>query len=370
MKNINKVLLLTGIIFCFSAQSLKGQDDILFRRHVISSGINGFFYGLALDYIAGVSAESGAAYGIPIVSAGTAALIPILSNPEKTISANSMVLATHGKLIGWAHGFAFSTLLLGENAWDSEDGNTKFTIGLGALTSIGLGIAGYKLGENKPWSEGQVALYRHYGWLGPLTGLSIVSSFSDEPRLYGASVLLFGAGGYLIADKVYKWNEFTRGDVRAVQVLSILNGGLGLGIAAQVAENDNSSRAVILIPALGAISGTVLGQMWLKNAALSPKQGLNTAYAATGGAVFGLGIALITESESATPYYLIPYLTGLTAYTIAVEKMIKKNKIQGFVPEKRKNNWNVAFMPQNIFLNTKISAKGYQQPLLAASLTF
>ena len=120
-----------------------------------------------------------------------------------------MVLSGHGKIIGWAHGFALATFIGGGNAWNRD--NYKLTIGLGAMTSIGLGILGNSLGKDYNWTDGQVALYRHYGWVGPFTGISLSAAFSDEPRFYGASVVLFGAGGYLLADKIFRWNEYTRG---------------------------------------------------------------------------------------------------------------------------------------------------------------
>ena len=373
MKNSIKFLFLLFIILTLLVKSLCAQDEITFRRYIISSGINGLFYGVAIDVIAEL--DGGAAAGVAVISSGVATLIPILSNPSRSITQNSLMLSSHGKIIGWAHGFAFSTILLGEDAWDE---NQKFTIGLGALTSITLGMVGNSLGKNKSWTEGQAALYRYYGWMGPLTGVSLMAAFSDEPRLYGAADLLFGAGGYLLADKVYSRNNFTRGDVRAAQVLSVLTGGLGLGIVADISEQGEPGRASILIPAIGVLTGSLAGQLWLKNARLTPKQGLQSAYAATGGAILGLGIALLTESEKPTPYYVIPYITGLGAYTFAVERMRKNNIMQGFIPENKKSNWVLALMPQNIFLNSKIQARNFQvnrrsvgmQPVFAASLTF
>jgi hypothetical protein len=362
------------IVFALMINNLHAQDDILFRKYIVYSGINGLFYGVAIDLIGEL--DGGASAGIPVISAGVSALIPLLTNSSRTISPNSLMLSGHGKLVGWAHGFALATLIGGENAWNHE--NYKLTIGLGAVTSIGLGILGNSLGKNNDWTEGQVALYRHYGWVGPFTGISLMAACSDEARFYGASSILFGAGGYILADKVYQWNQYTRGDMRATQVLSLLNGGLGYGIAVDIEDHENFERGYFIIPAIGVLSGTLAGHLWLKNANLTPKQGMLTAYAAAGGAILGLGIALITESDKVTPYYLLPYVTGLGAYTYAVESLKKKNKIEGYSPRNHKNNWDVAFMPQNLFLNSRISGNGYlvngriigMQPLFAASLRF
>jgi len=356
-------------------QTMQAQDEILFRKHLVNSGINGLFYGLAIDVIAGV--DGGAAGGIPIIAAGTSVLVPLLTNSSRTISQNSMILSAHGKIVGWEHGFAFATLVGGENAWNNTD-NLKLTIAAGAITSIGLGIVGNTLGQNVNWTEGQVALYRQYGWIMPFTGVSIMAAISDEPRLWAASDLIFGTGGYFLADKVYKHYQFTRGDVRAIRVLSVLNGGLGYGILEDKSSRSDFSRSDLLFPALGALSGTLIGQAWLKNVNLSLRQGMQTAYAATGGAVIGFGIALLTGSDQATPYYLFPYITGLGAYAIAVESMRKNNKTQPFPGDSHKNNWEISFMPQNVYLNSVISQNGFRfkgrtavlQPIIAASLNF
>jgi len=376
MKIIIRFISGISLVLLIFSQSASAQDDILFRKYVVSSGINGFYYGFAIDLI--TSASGGAAAGIPVLSAGVSALIPLMSNSARTISENSYVLSGHGKAVGWAHGAALATLIGGEDAWTGN--NYKLSVALGAATSIGLGILGKNLGKTTNWSDGQVALYRHYGWVGPFTGISLMAAFSDSPRAYGASVLVFGAGGYLLADRIYKWNEFTRGDVRATQVLSILNGGLGFGIVMSLTENANRDfkRTDLLVPAIGVLSGSMLSHLWLKDIKLSPKQGLMTAYATSGGAVLGLGIALITESDKIAPYYIIPYLTGLGAYAYAVETFRKNNGTQSFTPGAKKSNWDFSFMPQNAILNSKMPSKGYMvngrlvgmQPLFAASLTF
>jgi hypothetical protein len=369
-----KISLVLIIILASVTQNLKAQDEILFRRHLINSGINGFFYGLALDYI--VDAEGGAAAGLPIIVAGTSVLVPVLTNSSKTISPNSLILSSHGKFVGWAHGFALATLIGGENAW--EEPSDKLTVALGALTSISLGIVGNQLGKTKDWTEGQTSMYRLYGWTMPLTGTLMMGSFSDSPRAIAAGDLLFAAGGYLLADKVYKNYQYTRGDARAIQVFTLLNGGLGFGIFADLENRSSVSQSALLIPAAGVAAGSVVGQLWLKNINLTPKQGLNIAYATTGGAIFGLGISLLMNSEEITPYYVVPYLTGLGAYAAMVETMRQKNKTTGYIKDNKKSNWDIALMPQNIVVNNRITGKGFMvngrltgmQPLFAASVRF
>jgi hypothetical protein len=374
MKSKIKIGFVSIFAILLTIQSLSGQDEILFRKHVFYSATNGLFYGVALDLIAELG--DGAATGLPVISAGVSALIPILSKSSRTTSSNSMILSDHGKFIGWSHGFALASLIGGENAWNSE--NYKITLGVGMAASIGLGILGNSLGKDPSLTEGQVALYRYYGWIGPFTGVSLMAATTEDVRLYGASVLLFGAGGYLLADRVYRWHQYTRGDIRSTQVLALLNAGLGYGILADKVGRDNTTRSDLLFPAIGILTGTLVGHLWLKDTDMSLKQGMQTAFAATGGAVLGLGIALLTESRKATPYYLIPYLTGLGAYTFAVENIRKKNNSAGSESEKQLKKWEIAFMPQNVILNSKMKSNIYtpngmflgMQPLFAASYRF
>jgi hypothetical protein len=378
MKNKINSFFILFVVLILTAQNSSAQEEILFRRHIINSGWNGFLYGGAIDVIAEL--DGGAAAGVPVITAGGCMLLPLLTRPERSIDYDAMVMNMHGKSIGWVHGLSLATLIGGEKAWESDHSNNyKYTVAVGALTSIGMGILGNSLARNHDWTEGQVELYRLYGWVGPFTGFSIMASFSDNPRLYGAAALVFGAGGYLVADKVNNLYPYTRGDMRATQVLTVMNTGLGYGIFADNADKmDEVNNPYWLIPAAGALSGALAGHLWLKNKNLTPKQGMLTVYAASGGAVVGLGIALITESKKITPYYLIPYTTSLAAYAITLELLGKKNRSQALLNPDKKNNFNFTFMPQNLLMNNFIQNRNYfsnsrplaMQPLFVASLRF
>jgi len=383
MKNKIKTLIVIALTLASINPGIYGQEDLLFRKHIISSGWNGLYYGIALDVIAEL--DGGAAVGIPVITAGSCALLPLLTNPSRKIEYDALVLNGHGKTLGWAYGFGLATLIGGEKAWwgeNHESNNYKLTVATGALSSIGLGILGYSLARKNDWPEGKAELYRHYGWVMPFTGFCISAAFSDEPRFFGGSVLAFGAGGYLLADKISSLHDYTRGEMRALQVFTGLNTGLGFGIFSDLQERneyeEDFKRTDWLIPAAGALAGTLIGHFWVKNTGLTPRQGVLTAYATTGGAIIGLGIALLTESDNITPYYLLPYAGGLAAYAVTIELMRKKNNSMAFLPSIHKNNFNMVFMPQNLFLNNKIEQKGFMingkyigmQPLVAASVTF
>ena len=354
------------------------QDETLFRKHIISSGWHGLYYGTALNIIFEI--PGAAAAGIPIISAGTAAVIPLLTNSSRSISNNSLVLTNHGKYLGWVHGFALPSLILGEDAWNEK--NYKITVASGALSSIALGRLGYVLGRDKDWEEGQTALFSHYGWVMPFAGLSLGLAFVDDLRLGAGLVLLSGAGGYFLANKIFELNPYTRGDVRSTQVLSTLNGGLAFGLMidknTQFDEEWDFKRSDWIIPALGMLAGTAIGHLWLKDARLTTQQANITAYAAGGGAIIGLGVALLSGGDKLWPYYTFPYAFGMGAYAFAVERFKKENSTLGFLHKEGQSNLNIAFMPQNLLINQKLAENGLPspgrtmrlQPLFSASYKF
>ncbi len=389
MKNkiITSFLVMILLLVSVWSVSAQNQDDLLFRRRVVSSGFNSFLYGTALVAIIEPSSDAAIA-GVPIVAAGVGALVPVLLNERMPITANQLTLTNHGQLIGWVHGFGLSALILGDGLFDDdgeeEDGigtDAKIAIGLGALTSIGMGIAGKSIGKNKPWSEGQASMLSYWGTIGPAITALTVGSFVEDPRVIGLSILAGGAGGYLTANAINRSDSYTRGDVRAIGTLTVMNGLLGGFIASDIIEDDvedNLGQWALIIPAAGIASGALIGQAWLKNAELTPRQGLTTIWGASGGALLGLGVALLVNSDSMTPWYAIPYATSLGAYALTVEMLKKKNAGMVSLTDRSKNNWNFSFMPQNYFLNEKISSSGFKvngqnarmQPLFAASVTF
>ncbi|MDZ7636620.1 MAG: hypothetical protein U5L72_20265 [Bacteroidales bacterium] len=211
---------------------------------------------------------------------------------------------------------------------------------------------------------------------------SVAASFySRIPSAFGLSILAGGAGGYLVGNAINKSDSYTRGDVRAISALTTMNGALGFFIAADIIEDnleENLGQWAFLCPAAGLVSGALIGQAWLKDADLTPRQGMTTIWSATGGAVLGLGVALLINSESLTPWYAIPYATSLGSYALAVGMMKKNNAGMVSLGESGKKPWSFSFMPQNYFLNEKISSSGFKvnghdslmQPMFSASVTF
>ena len=354
-------------------QDVFSGEKSAYTQYLISSGVFGFIYGLTAVGIIEPEDE-GVRVGIPLLSAGVATLIPVLTTKDRQVTYNSLKLSFHGKALGYAHGAALSLLIQGD-----EMENSKLLLTLGGLSSIAMGRVGYVLGRDKPWSAGRVALYSHYGILMPLEGVAVVAAFeSDNARIYGATILASGAAGYLLADRIADWNDFTKGDVISTQAFTLLNAGLGLGIAADINYDDGElNGSDFLYPAIGALGGSIAGHYITKNTRLTKQQGRNTGLAAAGGVVVGLGMAALIQPDRPTLYYILPYISGMTTYGILVNKYRKSNYM-AFTRAEGSSGWNISLTPYNIFLNKKIAAgilanpakKSYLLPAFSASYSF
>jgi hypothetical protein len=331
-------------------------DKSIYTKFLVQSGWFGFFYGGVINTLFDVSGSEAA--GIPFLTAGASVLVPMLNYSNRQISNNSLMLSLHGKTIGWVHGFALSGIILGSGY---HANNEKIVLTLGALSSIGLGYLGKELGKNENWSEGRVALYRHYGLLAPFSGASVLLAAGvNDNRIYGAGILASGFAGYYIADRIALHTDFTRGDILSIKSLTILNGCLGLGLWL---DAGHANRGSSFLPALGAISGTVMGQYWLKDYKLTISAARKTVYATIGGSLIGEGLALIVNSDSPTPYYLIPWITGFVSYAIAVENF--KTKPLAII-ENRKGlfrNWTADFQPENLIIGSRMKPKDGASPM-------
>jgi hypothetical protein len=333
-----------------------------YTKYVISSGIIGLYYGIAAVSVFDLKGEGNVA--IPLFTSGASTLLPLLFIREQNTTYSSLKLSQHGKKIGIMHGLALSMIFSGKDATD----NSKLALGLSSVTSIGLGWLGYRIGRDTQMTPGNAALYSYYGSIMPFESLAFAAAWDlRDSRLYGLSILAGGAAGYLIANKVSKRYSFTPGDIKSTKAFTALNAILGVGILADAIENNNDDPTLLLIPIATTLGGTFASHYWLKGVKLTTQQGRNTALAAAGGAIMGFGVASFFDSESVTPRYLLPYVSGLSSYAILLH-LYKKINLQQSYGVEQENRWKIDIMPQNIFLNQKLGKivnpyPGRRQPL-------
>ncbi len=333
-------------------------EKSMYTQYLITSGLFGAFYGGAFVSILGLEDDDGLLAGMPLLTAGASVLLPIITLKDRFVSYNSLSLAIHGKAMGAGQGLALGALLIGDQV---DEG--KLLLALSTASSIALGRLGYSLGKNRPWTEGRAGLYSYYGTIMPLEGLALIgASKIDDVRIIGLTSLVSGAAGYLIADRIADHHDYTTGDINAIGTLAGINALLGFLILSDLAENSEEfNPSLFLIPAAGALGGTIAGHLLTKDTKLSPQQGRNIALAAAGGEAFGLGLATLFTPESMFPYYAISYATGLTAYAIMVG-IYKKNNSITFSGNLKNPGWKINIMPQNLLLNKKIGSYAFSHP--------
>jgi hypothetical protein len=344
-----------GSVYQETEQIYSGERST-YTKYVAASGVYGFLYGSAGIYILGL--ESEAAIGIPLITGGLSALMPLATVKDKVVTTNSLLLSLHGKGIGAFQGAMLGVALVGNG--NSDEGWGKLVAGLSIASSITFGHVGFSMGKKGNWTPGKIKLYTHYGILIPLESLALTSAFGvEDARIYGITSLAGGAVGYLIAGNIAKRNNFTRGDIFSIQTFTALNTGLGLGIISDIKYPESAS---ILIPAATAMAGTLLSQTWVKNARLTNQQGRNTILATTGGAAVGFGISrLVSGYDVSTLDYVMPYITGLITYSVVTESYRRRNNAMVFAKESP-TGWHFNLMPQNIFLNNRIASSGRPLP--------
>jgi hypothetical protein len=350
-------------------------DKSTFTNYIVSSGFYGYYYGITALYVFDSKLKDQSVLAIPMLTAGVSVLVPLLTIKQESATYSSIKLSRHGKLVGLMHGAAFG-LILSDN--DGPDG--KLIMGLSSLGSISLGYLGYRLERNMQPTPGNAALYSYYGTLMPLEGLALASALEvDDPRVVGFSILVGGAGGYLLADRISKSYSFTPGDITSTKAFTFLNALLGLGLVWDInsRSSDDHPAALMLIPMATTLGGSFISHAWLKNAKLTSQQGRNTALAAGAGVLIGYGVSTLADPKFNHPRYILPYLSGLVSYSTMLMINKKINRPHSLTAE-NKNKLDFSFMPQNILLNQKYgkihsSLSGWQTlnfPVISASYNF
>ncbi len=339
------------------------------KKYRLYNGLYGFIYGSMIIPVLGVE-ESAISFGLPLLLAGGSLLLPVI-NPNKyeNMTYSSVLLNRHGKFYGLIDGGALSILIFGAD--DETDG--KLALALSVAGSITMGEIGFQLGKRKDWTEGRISGYTHYAAVSVLSGLGLYASFANEfdPRLFGGIVLASQAGGYLLANKLWKKYKYTRGSLLASGSFTLFSTLLGIGLIGQVESSDDQRK--ILVPTAALIGGSLLSHSLTRNLNLTAKQGWKVNYIAGAGALIGLGTALIISPSEPSLYFLLPSVGGLIGWGAAVKGMsIKpiKSDIKSY-----DNNFSFSVNPENYFINKntpfeKLTPNMVSRPVLGLRLTF
>ncbi len=326
----------------------------------------GIYYGASLAAIFDLS--DAAVAGIPLVTGGLWMLGPAF-NPKKYegITESTMRAANTGKILGLVNGGSLGIALAGDS-----DENYKVILALSTIGSITLGEIAFQTQKKKNISGGKIEIIRHYGFLGTgVGGALLAATNTDNAHLIGVGLLTGGISGMLIGNKVANKYDYTRGDVDALSSLGVISAGIGFAVIANALENNSEvSNAILLVPASTAIAGTWIGQRQVRNVHLTKKQGSTINLSSAGGALVGLGGAILVNSDSPTAWIAIPSTCALIAHQIVFNRYKKDNReknLQGENSRNRKLDFSMKLMPENYFVNKNTPQRFIADPRLAAS---
>jgi hypothetical protein len=354
------------------------------KTNWLANGFYGLYYGISLVVLADI--DGPAAGGIPIITSGLWMLGPAI-RPHKYENATSATLraGNSGRMLGLGYGAALA-LAIGGNS----DNTNNLTLGLSSIGSMALGEIAFNRQKKKNWSMGHIDLVRHYNFLGAWTSLAILGATeTDNANLIGASLLAGGVSGWLIGNKAAKKYDYTRGDVDAINSLTLITTGLGLAAVAETLSNNNNNNnnsnntvnALILIPAASSIAGTLLSQRAVKGAHLTDRQGIILNWSTIGTALVGIGGVAISGTDSPAAYIGIPSALALVTHQILFHKFKMKNIENSFRGSiNKKLNYKLSFRatPENYFINKMMresqsmmsSSIRQQNPLATLKITF
>lgn len=319
------------------------------KKYRLYNGIYGFVYGSAAIPLLGLE-DTGVAYGLPFLMAGGSLLLPVI-NPKKyeNMSFNSVLLNRHGKFYGLVDGAAAGILLFGTNS----EAAGKATLAMAIGGSIAMGELGFQLGKRKDWTEGRIQGYTHYAAVSLLFGSGLYASFANDfnGRTFGGVLLASQAAGYLLADKLYKKYQYSRGDVIASGSLTFFSTVLGLGLVSQVANADN--QTIILLPTASLLAGSLLSHNFTRGLNLSPGDGWKIGYTSFAGGLVGLGAALLINPDEETLYLLLPAAGGLIGWG-AMLSSVRKGKTRAGKHHRSFMSYNIT--PHNFIYNRDVPA--------------
>ena len=348
-------------LISFTPETSQEQDNELLLKNIGYSGLAGWYYGFYLDAIFDI--DGGAAMGVPLILAGGGTLIPLISKKYDDINNNALWLRWHGKVVGGFHGLMLGMTIFGDESFADYD---KATLTLSMASSIIGGNIGFKVGKNKPLTEGQASLLQYYGYVFPITTASILfTANADNVRAYSIPILLSAPLGYYSAYKLGQKVPYTRGDVASIFNATALGTLYGTTLLLAMDPEDPSA---ILTVTIGGLLGSSLGHLYHVNNHVSRPQGRRLNYATWAGAIMGLGVAAVFDTGEPSVYTLMASVSGTISY-VALLKYYQNNPESNYSDKGLPANMNFSLHPESLLVN-RMKNVSYVPPLASFSMKF
>lgn len=292
-----------------------GRTALLLGTAALSLG----YYGWLLPYVLDV--EDGGTYGAVYLLTSSAGFFgPLLLTRNRDVTDGDATLGLYGATRGAVHGVFLDELFRG----GYDDFRSTGTASL--LTSLGEYAVGFIIADRTDMSGGTAEAIAAGGDFGFAFGLGTVGALEIDGDRAAAATILGGSGlglygGYLLSQN----QHYTRGDAYVLRASTNLLAYDCFAVAVAIVDegSDHEENAVVAGAMAGELAGIGLGHHLLRGTDFSTGQGVLVNVGEFAGGLFGLGMAILTDShDEGTLYWSAAGATGgffLTYYLLEGE---------------------------------------------------
>jgi len=263
-----------------------GRPRLLVDSMILSLG----YYGWALPAAAGVEDGKGFVAGYMLTSAA-GFYLPFTLTRNASVSGAQATLAFYGGSRGIAWGQLLTGLAVG------PDVTERTLFGVGAVTSVMSGIAGYQTAGRRGMDGGTAEMIGLGGDFGAAFGLGTAHltgvTFTQEQNRAWCGATLLGAGaGLYLGSRAARVGHYTRGDARVLSTVGLVAASAGLAAADLTNPSENRFYSASLMA--GALAGLYAGERMLRDEDFTAGQGTLVRLGTLGGGLMGAGLAYLT----------------------------------------------------------------------------
>lgn len=286
-----------------------GRPTVLWTTTLLGTA----YYGTAFGLVAFGNSfgESQVTSALPYLFAGSAGyLIPYLLTKNATVTHGDAVLMQNALVQGIGIGWGLTSVILGDKIVDGD--NYRVGFGLSILTGIGGTVAAYKFSRSHNLAVGHADVIGTSSLFGGLTGLmtafTVLGSTdftgSEWVRIIPASALVGSAAGVLLGHAAAKAQPYSAGDADVYRLSGLIGAALPASIAA-AASSTGDPEIVTALTAVTTVAGLYVGDRLVLGKDYSAEEGNYISLGTVGGALIGLGLAVMADASEYFPLMVL-----------------------------------------------------------------
>ena len=286
-----------------------GRPTVLWTTTLLGTA----YYGTAFGLVAfGDSFGDGpVTSALPYLFAGSAGyFIPYLLTMNTTVTQGDAVLMQNALAQGIGVGWGLTSVILGDKIVDGD--NYRIGFGLSILTGIGGTVAAYKFSRSHNLGVGHADVIGTSSLFGGLTGLmtafTVLGSTdftgSEWVRIIPASALIGSAAGVMLGHAAAKAQPYSAGDADVYRLSGLIGAALPYCVSS-AASFSGDPEIVTALTAMTTVAGLYVGDRLVMGKDYSPEEGNYISLGTVGGALLGLGLAVMVEADEFFPLMVL-----------------------------------------------------------------